>query len=132
MRPACSTTWFPPSSLRRFAEMVVQRADGNPFFVEELVRTLIDQGVLERMSGGWTVRELARDLDVPDTVQAVLAARIDLLEPARRQPFGRCRDRPHVLVRGPCTSCSRGSIPTFARSRSATSFAATRAPSLLR
>lgn len=65
-------------------EVVVQRAEGNPFFVEELVRTLIDQGVLQRQNGGWTAHELPDDFVVPDTVQAVLAARIDLLEPAEK------------------------------------------------
>ena len=70
-----------PASVR---EVVVQRAEGNPFFVEELVRTLIDQGVLERENGGWTARDLPDDFVVPDTVQAVLAARIDLLEPAEK------------------------------------------------
>jgi class 3 adenylate cyclase len=68
----------------RLREVVIQRAEGNPFFVEELVQTLIDQGVLERRNGGWTVTALAEDLVVPDTVQAVLAARIDLLEPAEK------------------------------------------------
>ena len=63
---------------------MVERAEGNPFFVEELVRTLIDHGVLERDNGGWTARELPGDLVVPDTVQAVLAARIDLLAPAEK------------------------------------------------
>ncbi|MEO5634688.1 adenylate/guanylate cyclase domain-containing protein [Gaiella sp.] len=62
--------------------VVVERAEGNPFFVEELVQTLIDQGVLERRDGSWTAHELADDFVVPDTVQAVLAARIDLLAPA--------------------------------------------------
>ena len=62
--------------------VVVDRAEGNPFFVEELVRTLIDQGVLERRNGSWTARELSGDFVVPDNVLAVLAARIDLLEPA--------------------------------------------------
>jgi class 3 adenylate cyclase len=62
--------------------LVIDRAEGNPFFVEELVRTLIDQGVLERQNGSWTVRELSGEFVVPDTVQAVLAARIDLLTPA--------------------------------------------------
>ena len=62
--------------------VVIDRAEGNPFFVEELVRTLIDQGVLERRNGSWTARELSGDFVVPDTVQAVLAARIDLLAPA--------------------------------------------------
>ena len=65
-------------------QVVVERAEGNPFFVEELVRTLIDRGVLERQNGGWTARELPGDFVVPDTVQAVLAARIDLLEPAEK------------------------------------------------
>ena len=65
-------------------QVVVERAEGNPFFVEELIRTLIDQGVLERQNGGWTARELPGDFVVPDTVQAVLAARVDLLEPAEK------------------------------------------------
>ena len=65
-------------------EVVIQRAEGNPFFVEELVRTLIDIGVLERQNGDWRVHELADELVVPDTVRAVLAARIDLLEPTEK------------------------------------------------
>ena len=65
-------------------EVVIRRAEGNPFFVEELVRTLIDRGVLERENGAWTVHELTDELVVPDTVRAVLAARIDLLEPAEK------------------------------------------------
>ena len=70
-----------PAGLR---EVVIQRAEGNPFFVEELVRTLIDVGVLERQNGGWTAHELTDELVVPDTVRAVLAARIDLLKPAEK------------------------------------------------
>ena len=62
--------------------VVIDRAEGNPFFVEELVRTLIDQGVLEQRNGSWTAHELSGEFVVPDTVQAVLAARIDLLTPA--------------------------------------------------
>jgi class 3 adenylate cyclase/tetratricopeptide (TPR) repeat protein len=60
-------------------ELVVERAEGNPFFVEELVATLIDLRVVRRENGGWSVGELPVDLQVPDSVQAVLAARIDLL-----------------------------------------------------
>jgi class 3 adenylate cyclase/tetratricopeptide (TPR) repeat protein len=65
-----------PPSLR---DVVVERAEGNPFFVEELLATLIDRGVLERRNGGWSFAELPEGFSVPDTVQAVLAARIDLL-----------------------------------------------------
>jgi class 3 adenylate cyclase len=65
-----------PAQLRT---AIVERAEGNPFFVEELLATLIDRGVLQRQNGGWTCAELPEGFQVPDTVQAVLAARIDLL-----------------------------------------------------
>ena len=70
-----------PSELR---ELVVARAEGNPFFVEELLGMLIDQGMLRRANGGWTLDQLPSDFAVPDSVHAVLAARIDLLEPAEK------------------------------------------------
>ena len=61
---------------------------GEPFFAEELIATLAERGVLARRNGGWSFGELRQDFFVPDTVQAVLAARIDLLPgPGRR----RCR-----------------------------------------
>jgi predicted ATPase len=60
-------------------ELVAERAEGNPFFVEELIATLADRGVLARDNGGWLFGELPPDISVPDTVEAVLAARIDLL-----------------------------------------------------
>ena len=54
---------------------VAERAGGNPFFVEELLRMLADQGVRH---------EIPRGLALPDTVQALLAARIDLLSPREK------------------------------------------------
>ena len=70
-----------PAPVRR---VILERAEGNPLFVEELVRTLIDQGVLERQNGGWVARDLPENFVIPDTVHAVLAARIDLLEPPEK------------------------------------------------
>jgi hypothetical protein len=61
------------------SELVVERAEGNPFFVEELLGVLIDRGLLARQNGGWVLRELPDEFSVPDSVHAVLAARIDLL-----------------------------------------------------
>lgn len=61
---------------------VVERADGNPFFLEELVGELVDSGVLVRADDGTTTlgdRDSA--FHIPDTVHAVLAARIDRLPP---------------------------------------------------
>jgi class 3 adenylate cyclase len=64
--------------------VVVVKAEGNPFFVEELISTLVDRGVLEREDGGWKAHELPGGFQVPDTVRSVLAARIDLLGPAEK------------------------------------------------
>jgi class 3 adenylate cyclase len=59
--------------------LVAARAEGNPFFVEELLSTLIDRQVLALENGRWTVLEPATGFEIPDSVQAVLSARIDLL-----------------------------------------------------
>jgi class 3 adenylate cyclase len=61
-------------------ELVLERAEGNPFFVEELLRSLIDQGVIGLTSGDPPAPSPSRGLVVPDSVHAVLAARIDLLD----------------------------------------------------
>jgi class 3 adenylate cyclase len=66
-------------------EVVVERAEGNPFFVEELLATLIDRRLLRRQNGSWRMAELPSDFAVPDTVQAVVAARVDLLDPAEKR-----------------------------------------------
>ncbi len=65
-----------PEELR---DLVVRGAEGNPFFVEELVGALVESGVLERRNGTWAVHELPTDFSVPDSVQALLAARVDRL-----------------------------------------------------
>jgi len=65
-----------PSELR---ELVVRRAEGNPFFVEELVGELLDAGVLERKDGKWALGERRPEFTVPDTIHAVLSARMDRL-----------------------------------------------------
>jgi class 3 adenylate cyclase len=75
---------IPGTLSARLRRTIVERAEGNPFFVEELVGTLIDQGALRRENGRWTLVDPPRDLVVPDTVQAVLAARIDRLPPAEK------------------------------------------------
>jgi tetratricopeptide (TPR) repeat protein len=71
-----------PPGLR---DVVVDRAEGNPFFVEEVLGTLIDLGLLTLDGDAWRLAELPPDFSVPDTVQAVVAARVDLLEAADKQ-----------------------------------------------
>ena len=60
-------------------ELIVERAEGNPFFVEEVLESLIDAGLLELEDGVWRANDLPPGFEIPDSVQAVLAARIDLL-----------------------------------------------------
>jgi len=64
---------------------LIARAEGNPFFVEELLGTLIDEGALEADGNGWRLGKVSPRFAVPDSVQAVLAARIDLLEPTEKE-----------------------------------------------
>ncbi len=65
-------------------QRIVDAAAGNPLFVEQLLSMLIDNGSLRQADGHWEqVRDLAA-LDVPPTIQALLAARLDLLEAPER------------------------------------------------
>ncbi len=89
---------------------ILQRAEGNPFFVEEIVRMLIDRHILVRddgdvadlsagdsgsptdsptpnweVLGPWADAEGGGEIVIPDTVQGVLAARLDLLTPPERE-----------------------------------------------
>jgi class 3 adenylate cyclase/tetratricopeptide (TPR) repeat protein len=65
-------------------DLLLSRAQGNPFFLAELLHLLVDRELLRRDSNGWhLVGELPRDV-LPAGVQAVLAARIDGLSPAAR------------------------------------------------
>ena len=66
------------------SELVLERSEGNPFFVEELLATLIDTSVIVREDGGWVTGELAFDPIVPDSIQATIASRIDLLPPREK------------------------------------------------
>ena len=63
---------------------IVQRAAGNPFYIEEIVRMLIDKQGIVVENGGWHVTEQAPTLlqRVPGTIQALILARFDNLDPA--------------------------------------------------
>jgi class 3 adenylate cyclase/tetratricopeptide (TPR) repeat protein len=67
------------ASVTGLADFVHQRAGGNPFFVEEIVQTLIETGALAGARGAYRLVRPAGDLLLPATVQAVLASRIDRL-----------------------------------------------------
>jgi class 3 adenylate cyclase/tetratricopeptide (TPR) repeat protein len=65
-----------PESVR---ELILNKAEGNPFFVEEVIRALIDSGYIVQENSHWrAMREIAK-VTIPDTLTGVLSARIDRL-----------------------------------------------------
>jgi class 3 adenylate cyclase/tetratricopeptide (TPR) repeat protein len=71
---------IPAELLRR----VVEIAGGNPFFLSELVRSLVESGVLAREGGTWVVAERSPSVELPTTIEKVILARLDTLEPPAR------------------------------------------------
>jgi len=63
-----------PAALR---ERVVGLAEGNPLFAEELIRMFVDRGVLRLSDGAWQLARPVEEVEVPSSIQAVLAARLD-------------------------------------------------------
>jgi predicted ATPase len=69
----------PDELLRPLKDAIVGRTDGNPFFVEETVRTLVESGIVVGQPGAYVPAARIDAIQVPQTVQAVLAERIDRL-----------------------------------------------------
>ena len=66
-------------SLSAFAQLITETTAGSPFFVEEVVRSLVEDGTLSGKPGAYQLSRPVVSLGVPPTVQATLAARIDRL-----------------------------------------------------
>jgi adenylate cyclase len=75
----------PDSSVGGLATVIAERAAGNPFFVEEMVRDLAERGVLAGARGNYVCLVDHADAAVPATLQAAIAARIDRLGLAAKQ-----------------------------------------------
>ena len=72
-------------SLTPLTPLLLARTQGNPFFLEESVRTLVETGVLVGEPGAYRLGQALPTIQVPATVQAVLAARIDRLPPEAKR-----------------------------------------------
>ena len=75
----------PDPSVGELGQAIVERAAGNPFFAEEIVRELAGRGVLRGQPGAYISKAEAAEVSVPVTLQATLAARIDRLEPGAKK-----------------------------------------------
>lgn len=63
--------------------LIVTKADGNPFYLEEVIRSLIDRAILAPAptGSGWQMAAEVTDITIPDTLQGVIMARVDGLPP---------------------------------------------------
>ena len=71
-------------SLATLTPLLIQRTEGNPFFLEESVQMLVETGALVGEPGAYRVVRALPPMQVPATVQAILAARIDRLSPEEK------------------------------------------------
>jgi class 3 adenylate cyclase len=72
-------------SVTGFVTMIAERAAGNPFFAEEMVRELAERGVLGGEPGAYMSAAEVGEVSVPATLQATIAARIDRLDPKAKR-----------------------------------------------
>jgi class 3 adenylate cyclase len=78
----------PDPSVRALGQTIADRAAGNPFFAEEIVRELAERGVLNGHRGAYLSTAEVADVSVPATLQATIAARIDRLDPSAKRTLG--------------------------------------------
>jgi tetratricopeptide (TPR) repeat protein len=71
----------------RLREAIVNKAEGNPFFLEEIMRSLIDRRAVESnpTTGRWRATEHIETITIPDTIQGVIMARVDRLDEELKQ-----------------------------------------------
>jgi len=66
-----------PVELKRFVQ---EKAEGNPFYLEEVINALIESETLARDTGGWRLTRPIGESDIPSTIHGIIAARLDRLE----------------------------------------------------
>jgi predicted ATPase/class 3 adenylate cyclase len=69
----------------RVRSLILEKAEGNPFFVEEVIRTLLDRELVIRRDGHWHATQEIEHIEVPDTLNGVLTARLDALDDSAKR-----------------------------------------------
>ncbi|HEY6819309.1 MAG TPA: AAA family ATPase, partial [Mycobacterium sp.] len=75
----------PDPSVDALGQKIAERAAGNPFFAEEMVRDLAERGVLRGLRSAYVSTAGVAEVSIPATVQATIAARIDRLAPVAKR-----------------------------------------------
>lgn len=66
-------------------DAILKKSEGNPFFIEEVIRSLIEQDIIYRTGNYWKIRAEIANINVPDTIQGVVLARVDRLSTEAKQ-----------------------------------------------
>src|SRR6266542_2424927 len=102
--------------LQPLKRLLIERTEGNPFFLEESVRTLVETKVLAGERGGYRLARASHTLQIPATAQAILAARSDRLAPEDKRLLQAAsvigKDVPFTLLQ----ATAEGSEETLRRS----------------
>ncbi|HET6791746.1 MAG TPA: adenylate/guanylate cyclase domain-containing protein [Actinomycetota bacterium] len=96
---------------------ILEAAEGNPLFVEEMLAMLIDDGLLRLKDGAWRAVEDLADVTVPPTIHLLLAARLDRLDAEERAVIERGSVEGKVFHSGAVTSLSPQTARPNVRSR---------------
>ena len=70
---------------RQLEQLIASKAEGNPFYVEEETKSLVEMGILVKTNGSYTMARPVDEIRIPDTIQEVILSRIDRLEGQARQ-----------------------------------------------
>ncbi|HMP39081.1 MAG TPA: adenylate/guanylate cyclase domain-containing protein [Roseiflexaceae bacterium] len=73
-----------PGALAVDIDLIIERTQGNPFFLEEVIRSLVESGALQYDGDRWLLTDPADSLALPDSVEGVITARLDRLEEPTR------------------------------------------------
>jgi class 3 adenylate cyclase/tetratricopeptide (TPR) repeat protein len=92
------------AGLQPLKRLLIERTEGNPFFLEESVRTLVETKILAGERGAYILVKATHTLQIPATAQAILAARIDRLAPEDKRLLQAAsvigKDVPFTLLQG--------------------------------
>ncbi len=111
------------AALEPVRRLLIERAEGNPLFLEESVRSLVESGVLVGERGAYRLGKDPVGIQVPSTVHAIIAARIDGLQPEDKQLLQAAsvigKDVPQILLAGIAESSDERVREGLARLRAA-------------
>jgi tetratricopeptide (TPR) repeat protein len=83
-------------------DLILEKTEGVPFFIEEFVKSLRDLGIIERQDHRWLLTKDPKDVTIPSTIQAVLMARVDALPEGAKELLQTGavieREFPHALI----------------------------------